>query len=97
MEEIAAELVAERSLLLLGRGYQFAACIEGALKIKEVAYMHSEGMLAGELKHGPLALVDEVNISPTSLIALIMNSICLFSSSLYETTRLRKHRMQSSS
>lgn len=36
-----------------------ATCLEGALKIKEVSYMHSEGILAGELKHGPLALVDE--------------------------------------
>lgn len=36
-----------------------ATCLEGALKIKEVSYMHSEGILAGELKHGPLALIDE--------------------------------------
>ncbi|CAO1621170.1 unnamed protein product [Sympodiomycopsis kandeliae] len=52
-------LAKERSLLLMGRGYQFATCLEGALKIKEVCYMHSEGILAGELKHGPLALIDE--------------------------------------
>jgi glucosamine--fructose-6-phosphate aminotransferase (isomerizing) len=49
----------ERSLLIMGRGMQNATCLEGALKIKEVSYMHSEGILAGELKHGPLALVDE--------------------------------------
>lgn len=49
----------EKSLLIMGRGYQNATCLEGALKIKEVAYMHSEGILAGELKHGPLALIDE--------------------------------------
>lgn len=49
----------ERSLLVMGRGYQNATCLEGALKIKEISYMHSEGILAGELKHGPLALVDE--------------------------------------
>ena len=49
----------ERSLLIMGRGYQNATCLEGALKIKEISYMHSEGILAGELKHGPLALVDE--------------------------------------
>ncbi len=49
----------EKSLLLMGRGYQNATCLEGALKIKEVSYMHSEGILAGELKHGPLALIDE--------------------------------------
>jgi len=43
----------------MGRGYQHATCLEGALKIKEISYMHSEGILAGELKHGPLALIDE--------------------------------------
>lgn len=53
------ELANQRSLLLLGRGYQFASALEGALKIKEISYMHSEGVLAGELKHGVLALVDD--------------------------------------
>ncbi|TBT98018.1 putative SIS domain-containing glutamine--fructose-6-phosphate aminotransferase, partial [Hamiltosporidium magnivora] len=48
-----------KSLLILGRGYQHATCLEGALKIKEVSYIHSEGILTGELKHGPLALIDE--------------------------------------
>jgi glucosamine--fructose-6-phosphate aminotransferase (isomerizing) len=52
-------LANSRSLLLMGRGYQHATCLEGALKIKEISYMHSEGILAGELKHGPLALIDE--------------------------------------
>ncbi|UZJ52201.1 hypothetical protein CBS101457_001521 [Exobasidium rhododendri] len=52
-------LAKERSLLIMGRGYQYATCLEGALKIKEICYMHSEGILAGELKHGPLALIDE--------------------------------------
>jgi len=52
-------LFKEKSLLIMGRGFQNATCLEGALKIKEVSYMHSEGILAGELKHGPLALVDE--------------------------------------
>jgi glucosamine--fructose-6-phosphate aminotransferase (isomerizing) len=52
-------LAKERSLLIMGRGYQHATCLEGALKIKEICYMHSEGILAGELKHGPLALIDE--------------------------------------
>lgn len=52
-------LLKERSLLIMGRGFQNATCLEGALKIKEVSYMHSEGILAGELKHGPLALIDE--------------------------------------
>jgi len=47
------------SLLVIGRGYQWATCLEGALKIKEIAYVHCEAVAAGELKHGPLALVDE--------------------------------------
>lgn len=60
LKEMAKEtLFKEKSLLIMGRGYQNATCLEGALKIKEVSYMHSEGILAGELKHGPLALVDE--------------------------------------
>ncbi|CCH45212.1 glucosamine-fructose-6-phosphate aminotransferase (isomerizing) [Wickerhamomyces ciferrii] len=54
-----SELAQQKSLLLLGRGYQFASALEGALKIKEISYMHSEGVLAGELKHGVLALVDD--------------------------------------
>lgn len=53
------KLADQKSLLILGRGYQFASALEGALKIKEISYMHSEGVLAGELKHGVLALVDE--------------------------------------
>ncbi|KAI8622049.1 hypothetical protein BC830DRAFT_1091368 [Chytriomyces sp. MP71] len=47
------------NLILLGRGYHGATCLEGALKIKEVSYIHAEGILAGELKHGPLALIDK--------------------------------------
>eukprot|EP00842_Homolaphlyctis_polyrhiza_P004971 jgi/Hompol1/5475/HPOL_000914-RA len=47
-----------KNLILLGRGYQSATCLEGALKIKEVTYIHAEGILAGELKHGPLALIE---------------------------------------
>jgi len=54
----AKELSEEKSLLIMGRGYNYATCLEGALKVKELTYMHSEGILAGELKHGPLALVD---------------------------------------
>ena len=57
--KIAKELHEQKSLLVMGRGYNEATCLEGALKIKELTYMHSEGILAGELKHGPLALVDK--------------------------------------
>uniref|UniRef100_A0A2C9JTS9 glutamine--fructose-6-phosphate transaminase (isomerizing) n=1 Tax=Biomphalaria glabrata TaxID=6526 RepID=A0A2C9JTS9_BIOGL len=56
--DLAKELYEEKSLLVMGRGYNYATCLEGALKIKELTYMHSEGIMAGELKHGPLALVD---------------------------------------
>lgn len=57
--ELAKDLYKHKSLLIMGRGYNFATCLEGALKVKELTYMHSEGIMAGELKHGPLALVDE--------------------------------------
>merc|ERR1712187_1079621 len=43
----------------MGRGYHYATCLEAALKIKELSYIHSEGINAGELKHGTLALIDE--------------------------------------
>ncbi|KAG8363640.1 hypothetical protein BUALT_Bualt19G0043500 [Buddleja alternifolia] len=59
MKDLARLLIAEQSLLVFGRGYNYATALEGALKVKEVALMHSEGILAGEMKHGPLALVDE--------------------------------------
>ncbi|GJX76133.1 glutamine--fructose-6-phosphate aminotransferase [isomerizing] 2 [Tanacetum coccineum] len=59
MTDLARSLISEQSLLMFGRGYNCATALEGALKIKEVALMHSERILAGEMKHGPLALVDE--------------------------------------
>ncbi|XP_037049271.1 glutamine--fructose-6-phosphate aminotransferase [isomerizing] 2-like isoform X1 [Bradysia coprophila] len=59
VSELAKDLYKHKSLLIMGRGYNFATCLEGALKVKELTYMHSEGIMAGELKHGPLALVDE--------------------------------------
>ncbi|KAJ7735785.1 hypothetical protein B0H16DRAFT_128005 [Mycena metata] len=59
LQQLAITIKDNKSLLLMGRGYQYATCLEGALKIKEISYMHSEGILAGELKHGPLALIDE--------------------------------------
>jgi glutamine---fructose-6-phosphate transaminase (isomerizing) len=59
MRDLAATLKDEESLLVFGRGYNYATALEAALKVKEVALMHSEGILAGEMKHGPLALVDD--------------------------------------
>lgn len=58
VQELAKSLYQQKSLLIMGRGFNFATCLEGALKIKELTYMHSEGIMAGELKHGPLALID---------------------------------------
>jgi glutamine---fructose-6-phosphate transaminase (isomerizing) len=49
----------QKSILLLGRGLQFSTALEGALKIKEISYLHCEAVMSGELKHGVLALVDE--------------------------------------
>lgn len=59
IKEMAKEIQGRKSILVMGRGYNYATCLEGALKIKEITYMHSEGILSGELKHGPLALIDE--------------------------------------
>uniref|UniRef100_UPI00358FE2A3 glutamine--fructose-6-phosphate aminotransferase [isomerizing] 2-like n=1 Tax=Myxine glutinosa TaxID=7769 RepID=UPI00358FE2A3 len=59
VKELAGEMYKQLSLLIMGRGYNYATCLEGALKIKEITYMHSEGILSGELKHGPLALIDD--------------------------------------
>ncbi|XP_023690278.1 glutamine--fructose-6-phosphate aminotransferase [isomerizing] 2 isoform X1 [Paramormyrops kingsleyae] len=72
IKTIADELYQQRSLLVMGRGFHYATCLEGALKIKEITYMHSEGILSGELKHGPLALVD--NDMP--VIMVIMRDSC---------------------
>ena len=56
--ELSENLKTQRSVLVMGRGYNYATCMEGALKIKEITYLHSEGIMSGELKHGPLALID---------------------------------------
>ena len=59
IESMSEDFVEKNSLLIMGRGFNYATCLEGALKVKELTYMHSEGILSGELKHGPLAMVDE--------------------------------------
>ncbi|MFO6451644.1 MULTISPECIES: glutamine--fructose-6-phosphate transaminase (isomerizing) [unclassified Aeromicrobium] len=59
VKKLAAELVDRRSFLFLGRHVGFPVALEGALKLKELAYVHAEGFAAGELKHGPIALVEE--------------------------------------
>jgi len=59
IEQLASHFVEHRHALFLGRGAQNAVAMEGALKLKEISYIHAEAYPAGELKHGPLALVDE--------------------------------------
>ncbi|GIH12183.1 glutamine--fructose-6-phosphate transaminase (isomerizing) [Rugosimonospora africana] len=59
VRELARELANSRSVLFIGRHVGYPVALEGALKLKELAYMHAEGFAAGELKHGPIALIDE--------------------------------------
>jgi glucosamine--fructose-6-phosphate aminotransferase (isomerizing) len=56
---IAGHFVGSEHFLYLGRGYQFPVALEGALKLKEISYIHAEGYPAAEMKHGPIALIDE--------------------------------------
>jgi glucosamine--fructose-6-phosphate aminotransferase (isomerizing) len=56
---VAKRCASARDVLFLGRGSQFPVALEGALKLKEISYIHAEGYAAGEMKHGPIALIDE--------------------------------------
>jgi glutamine---fructose-6-phosphate transaminase (isomerizing) len=59
IEKLARDLAKCRDVLYLGRGTSYPLALEGALKLKEISYIHAEGYAAGELKHGPIALIDE--------------------------------------
>jgi glutamine---fructose-6-phosphate transaminase (isomerizing) len=59
IKRIAKKHLRARDMLFLGRGTQFPIALEGALKLKEISYIHAEGYAAGEMKHGPIALIDE--------------------------------------
>ncbi|MCJ2087730.1 glutamine--fructose-6-phosphate transaminase (isomerizing) [Methylobacterium sp. E-005] len=59
IEGLAREVAKARDVLYLGRGTSYPMALEGALKLKEISYIHAEGYAAGELKHGPIALIDE--------------------------------------
>lgn len=59
VKEIAYDFVNSTNFLYLGRGFNFPAALEGALKLKEISYIHAEGYPAAEMKHGPIALIDE--------------------------------------
>ncbi|MEZ2744885.1 glutamine--fructose-6-phosphate transaminase (isomerizing) [Halopseudomonas bauzanensis] len=69
IEELAASFANKHNALFLGRGTHYPIAMEGALKLKEISYIHAEAYAAGELKHGPLALVDEdmpvVSVAPS--------------------------------
>ncbi len=67
VEEIAEQIKGSSNCLYLGRGFNFPVALEGALKLKEISYIHAEGYPAAEMKHGPIALIDE-NM-PTIVIA----------------------------
>jgi glucosamine--fructose-6-phosphate aminotransferase (isomerizing) len=59
IEALARDLAHAKDVLYLGRGTSYPIAMEGALKLKEISYIHAEGYAAGELKHGPIALIDE--------------------------------------
>ncbi len=59
IERLARDLARSQDVLYLGRGTSYPIALEGALKLKEISYIHAEGYAAGELKHGPIALIDE--------------------------------------
>jgi glucosamine--fructose-6-phosphate aminotransferase (isomerizing) len=69
IERLAHEVAEARDVLYLGRGTSYPIALEGALKLKEISYIHAEGYAAGEMKHGPIALIDEavpvVVLAPT--------------------------------
>jgi glucosamine--fructose-6-phosphate aminotransferase (isomerizing) len=67
IQEMGVQIRDSHSVLYLGRGPQYAIALEGALKLKELSYIHAEGFASGELKHGPIALIDE----KTPLVYLI--------------------------
>jgi glucosamine--fructose-6-phosphate aminotransferase (isomerizing) len=67
IRDIAKSIMEARDVLYLGRGSLYPLALEGALKLKEISYIHAEGYAAGELKHGPIALIDET--VPTVVIA----------------------------
>ena len=59
LQQLAGDVAEARDVLYLGRGTSYAIALEGALKLKEISYIHAEGYAAGEMKHGPIALIDE--------------------------------------
>jgi len=73
IEQLAKQIARYNHALFIGRGPMYPIALEGALKLKEISYIHAEAYAAGELKHGPLALVDE----HMPVIALAPHNACL--------------------
>ncbi len=90
IEGIAEKLKASRNFLYLGRGVNFPVALEGALKLKEISYIHAEGYPAAEMKHGPIALIDED--MPVVFIALKDSTYDKVLSNIQEV-RARKGRV----
>src|SRR5206468_10596816 len=76
IERVANQIKGSRDVYILGRSLHFPVCLEGALKIKELSYIHAEGMAAGELKHGPLALIDTRSEEHTSELQSRSDLVC---------------------
>ena len=72
IESISENYLEAANFLYLGRGYHFPIALEGALKLKEISYIHAEGYPAAEMKHGPIALIDEnmpvVAVAPNNML-----------------------------
>ncbi|MBY0429581.1 MAG: SIS domain-containing protein, partial [Rhodospirillales bacterium] len=83
LHDIALSIADARDVLYLGRGTGYPIALEGALKLKEISYIHAEGYAAGEMKHGPIALIDET--VPVIVIAP--------SDELYEKTASNVHEV----
>lgn len=90
IQELAAEFKDAQNFLYLGRGYNFPVALEGALKLKEISYIHAEGYPAAEMKHGPIALIDEA--MPVVFIATHDSSYEKVISNIQEV-RARKGRV----
>lgn len=90
IKEIAKLFMNAKNFLYLGRGYNFPVALEGALKLKEISYIHAEGYPAAEMKHGPIALIDEE--MPVVFIATRDNSYDKVVSNIQEV-RARKGRV----
>ena len=86
IKRIAKKYSAYHSMFYLGRKYNFPIALEGALKIKEISYIHAEGYAAGEMKHGPIALIDK---NFPSLIIAPKDSVYEKTSSAIEEIRAR--------